>query len=798
MEKYKLWDLIKDNKRIVIPCYQRDYAQGRKENDINYIREGFVKDIHKAIKKKAALDLNLIFGSSTKEEEEFTPVDGQQRLTTLFLIHWYIAIKSGNLSDNKKVFKKFTYKTRQTSTDFFDMLIQIEPEHLHETKLSLLSEQIQNNQYFFNRFAYDPTVKSSLCTLDEIDKVFKEDAGKEEWDYLVSGDCNLTMSLIDMKKYNLTDTLYLKMNGRGKPLTDYENFKSWLIGYIENTEKEIGDWKINIDKWDIKLDTDWLDLFWNYKDDSDYLVDQEYMRYFNGMIQLSLAEQSNANNDEERKKVSEFSIPGNGEELRIPLGRYEEDDLKEIFQKNTNIWFTVLEKLHKYGIEYLNNELESIDFFTKDKENIFRLFIGENITYKDRLRFYGLYKYLLYQQDDELNKKAFINWMRVVRNIVEDTNNSAEGFIRMVGYINDLSKEGVDNVYSTLKKWESEKESKPATIKHEIEKASFILSNNDFETEIRRAENHPLFKGKIVFLLALVDKLNPSLEEFEQYVSIASNLFNQKGSIDNRYTLIRALFAAKWEPKDDLVHIFNNQDIWRNRLLLRSDIVGPIKVIFDKLKSIIASNYTTELENYVNYTHVENPFFDNLIHYKSIFYNAKITEQLRIRFGILLYIDNRKIYRIEPTPIRLFNKIKDRLEPLGFISPQQLEYLEDDGNIINEENRLINSIELSCLILRKEFNEFNLNISIHLDSNRIEINYEKVNNYETKPDLLPEDILEGVSKDNNYGNTNIVYNIKDNSKSIIRNNEIKTLEEFADEITSEIKGRINKIQEKYS
>ncbi len=347
MEKYKFWQLINDYEKIVIPCYQRDYAQGRKENDINYIREGFVKDIHKAIKKKAALDLNLIFGSSSNEEE-FTPIDGQQRLTTLFLIHWYIAIKSGNLSDNKKVFKKFTYKTRQTSTDFFDMLIQIEPEHLHETKLSLLSEQIQNNQYFFNRFAYDPTVKSSLCTLDEIEKVFKEDAGKEEWDYLVSGDCNLTMSLIDMKKYNLTDTLYLKMNGRGKPLTDYENFKSWLIGYIENTEKEIGDWKINIDKWDIKLDTDWLDLFWNYKDDSDYLVDQEYMRYFNGMIQLSLAEQSNANNDEERKKVSEFSIPSNGEELRIPLGRYEEDDLKEIFQKNINIWFTVLEKLHKY------------------------------------------------------------------------------------------------------------------------------------------------------------------------------------------------------------------------------------------------------------------------------------------------------------------------------------------------------------------------------------------------------------------------------------------------------------------
>ena len=40
--KFNLWKLLNEY-RVIIPIIQRDYAQGRKEND--YIRKTFLKDI---------------------------------------------------------------------------------------------------------------------------------------------------------------------------------------------------------------------------------------------------------------------------------------------------------------------------------------------------------------------------------------------------------------------------------------------------------------------------------------------------------------------------------------------------------------------------------------------------------------------------------------------------------------------------------------------------------------------------------------------------------------------------------
>jgi uncharacterized protein with ParB-like and HNH nuclease domain len=43
------------------------------------------------------------------------PIDGQQRLTTLFLLHWYIGVRLGN-EEIKKL--SFSYKTRVSARDF--------------------------------------------------------------------------------------------------------------------------------------------------------------------------------------------------------------------------------------------------------------------------------------------------------------------------------------------------------------------------------------------------------------------------------------------------------------------------------------------------------------------------------------------------------------------------------------------------------------------------------------------------------------------------------------------------------
>ena len=84
------WNYLKDNV-IEIPIIQRDYAQGRlgKEN----LRKSFLGDLKNALDNGEIMKLDFVYGST--ENDKLNPLDGQQRLTTLWLLHWYIALCAG-------------------------------------------------------------------------------------------------------------------------------------------------------------------------------------------------------------------------------------------------------------------------------------------------------------------------------------------------------------------------------------------------------------------------------------------------------------------------------------------------------------------------------------------------------------------------------------------------------------------------------------------------------------------------------------------------------------------------------
>lgn len=78
-----LWQLLGKCK-VVIPILQRDYAQGR----VGYenLREKFLSAIVAALDGDKQLKMDFVYGSSD-QEGRFNPLDGQQRLTTLWLLH---------------------------------------------------------------------------------------------------------------------------------------------------------------------------------------------------------------------------------------------------------------------------------------------------------------------------------------------------------------------------------------------------------------------------------------------------------------------------------------------------------------------------------------------------------------------------------------------------------------------------------------------------------------------------------------------------------------------------------------
>lgn len=85
MKQYSFIDVCQQELNgIEIPLIQRDYAQGRKQEAKK--RGRFLQALHEAVKGKG-ISLDFIYGSLTKDKK-LIPLDGQQRLTTLFRFYY--------------------------------------------------------------------------------------------------------------------------------------------------------------------------------------------------------------------------------------------------------------------------------------------------------------------------------------------------------------------------------------------------------------------------------------------------------------------------------------------------------------------------------------------------------------------------------------------------------------------------------------------------------------------------------------------------------------------------------------
>lgn len=235
MAKLTLWKAL-EQYHIVIPTIQRDYAQGRKNDPkITQIRKAFLQALVQSLTEHHELELDFVYGSLNQKTLEL--LDGQQRLTTLFLLHCYLVNKNkANINEIdliKQQLQKFSYQTRTSSKLFISQMIEKLVEMEWAGKPSVA---IENEAWFLAVWRKDPTIISILTMLDELDSLlgFKHtDELDELWERLSSHSI-LNFYLLPMNEFSLTDELYIKMNARGVQLTEFENFKAWLQGFLEN------------------------------------------------------------------------------------------------------------------------------------------------------------------------------------------------------------------------------------------------------------------------------------------------------------------------------------------------------------------------------------------------------------------------------------------------------------------------------------------------------------------------------------------------------------------------------------
>jgi hypothetical protein len=242
--------------RVVIPIIQRDYAQGRLDmgNSKRYtqIRNGMLDTLYDALVGDKPAVLDFIYGSVS--DDRFMPIDGQQRLTTLFLLHWYLAVKEKKLLGEKglsPILSGFTYEVRETAREFC--------EKLSQNSITLSEDpsgEIRESSWYHRIYDHDPTVSAMLVMLDAIHKKFKETPMGTL--FRLTDENNVTFKLLSLENFGLTDDLFIKMNARGKPLSPFDVFKSKLETGLDKSVQK----KARIEEWKDNIDNDWLDAFW--------------------------------------------------------------------------------------------------------------------------------------------------------------------------------------------------------------------------------------------------------------------------------------------------------------------------------------------------------------------------------------------------------------------------------------------------------------------------------------------------------------------------------------------------------
>jgi hypothetical protein len=638
-------ELLDRHGRIQIPMIQRDFAQGRSSEST--VRELFLMALNDALRKPIddptlPLNLDFIYGSvEGREETRFLPLDGQQRLTTLFLLHWYLAWRDEKWADFEAMFldgkkAKFSYDVRPSSNEFFDQLVcyrpSLHPEDVPE-KNQPITTLITDQPWYFRSWRLDPTIQSVLLMLDAIHEKFS--STRDLFARLLDENHPaITFQLLDLKDFGLSDDLYIKMNARGKPLTSFETFKA---RYEEKLKSQLKGEKFPLaghpfsaaDYVAQRMDTAWADLFWKLRDPKSYQFDQAFM---NLACTVALV----TRNPDDEGYLDDVTKLRSTREGEVP----SYTDFHSRGWLDDRFTLTIIHLLDAWS-----SESGTLSCFLTDNslfdERIFFNKIAlsrESLTYAEIVQF-AAYVAFIDKYHNSIDSAAFQEWMRIIYNLSTNTiYNRVEDFRRSIRRLNGLL-ENADDILGHFAQAEIVTSGfYEPQIAEETLKAKLILADNHWRKLIDQAERHGYFRGQIGFLLDFCgavtasNDLDPShwdtvthttsQTNFERYLTLAEKTFSDSGLVDHgRYRLQRALLSygdfllPRGSNLSFLVNTITDETSWKR--LLRGTGTNPeprefLKQLWDQLDS--NEDLVPQLDGQIDADHKLEPWRAALIH----------------------------------------------------------------------------------------------------------------------------------------------------------------------------------------
>lgn len=494
---------------IEIPIIQRDFAQGRQNIEVKRIRRSFLDVLKQALTSEEEISLDFVYGDT--KGGHFIPLDGQQRLTSLYLLHWYLAVRCRVCDEERDFIKRFTYHTRFSSRDFCGKLAAICPL-LNDCRIS---EWLQDQHWFAGSWRKDPTIQSMLVVLDDIQALFADvDDGSclVAWARLTSeSNPSITFELLSLKEMGLTDELYIKMNSRGKPLTEFEHFKAQFEQVLKVFEEALPrghEQTGRYAKFAKNIDQEWADLIWPFRGANDN-ADEEFLRLFRFITDITIWRQGlDGRPADEDLEATAKAIYG-GPETEVTLAAQDSlfsvlDGLHAEFAFATTMsdidnWFQKLfaNDEHKAGTVTIFGDVNLLE----DCCRSYGLSQGRNRAFSlpRTLLLHAVIEYIVTDarpSRDELNKR-----MRCLRNVIFASQNEIR-----VEIIRPLLDEV--SAYISTGDLAALKSFNRAQVEEESSKASFLSANRSVELgeTMCRLEDHDLLRGNLAMFDLNVDE----------------------------------------------------------------------------------------------------------------------------------------------------------------------------------------------------------------------------------------------------------------------------------------------------
>lgn len=497
--------LQKKNGGIAIPIIQRAYTQGgrgtgkNEDQQVKRTGEAFLDCLSKALLGDDPVEIDFIYGTNEirkseegKDVQIIQPLDGQQRLTTLFLLHWYLANKEGKVDEYKNTLNMFTYETRVSSRTFCEKLC------LHTITVSCetvddFRNAIENQSWFLLGWKKDPSVLSMLGMLGMIHgRLNGKTVGL--WEKLIAEppDAPIIFFYTPLEAFGLTDDLYIKMNARGKELTAFEKVKAAFNK------------KIDVEKWDAgkkldesfgnQADNEWTDLLWCFRDASNQ-IDRYFLRLISALL------------------VSYYA--GKDRDVAIRLFNNPDGVLPDDLNKSAyDYLYESLNLVASASEKIADGEIcDSIFWWRNIRDTEMRnfssfmsLFISRknaDLSWQEHVL---LYAFILYwNRVDMVDISCFKDWLRFVRNII--TNIRLDEYDQFVGAkaLFDELASGVSDIYTWLVEGTVKSGFAGVQMEEEKAKAQIFVKSPFSKSIIQNMEDCNFCRGRVKFVLECID-----------------------------------------------------------------------------------------------------------------------------------------------------------------------------------------------------------------------------------------------------------------------------------------------------